>query len=292
MSSRRRGLGRGLDELFADSGARSPTAPRVERELPVAELEPNSRQPRDRFDEEALSELADSIAQIGVLQPIVVTGGPDRGGRYRIVAGERRWRAARKAGLETVPVVFRDVDDEREMLRLALVENLQRSDLNPLEEAKAFRTLSDDFGLSQQEIAGRLGRSRAAVGNALRLLRLPAAVQEQLQSGGLTAGQARPLLALGDEQSQIELGIRAERESLSARELERIAAGLRTKPAAKRRAAKPESDPHTAAAVERLTRRLQTRVEISRRRRGGGVLKIHFHSEPELIRIYERLSAE
>ena len=264
----------------------------MKRELPVAELEPNSRQPRDRFDDEALSELADSIAEIGVLQPIVVTGGPDRGGRYRIVAGERRWRAARKAGLETVPVVFRDVDDEREMLRLALVENLQRSDLNPLEEAKAFRTLSDDFGLSQQEIAGRLGRSRAAVANALRLLRLPAAVQEQLQSGGLTAGQARPLLALGDEQSQIELGIRAERESLSARELERIAAGLRTKPAAKRRAAKPEGDPHTAAAVERLTRRLQTRVEISRRRRGGGVLKIHFHSEPELIRIYERLSAE
>ena len=292
MSSRRRGLGRGLDELFADSGARSPAAPRTERELPVAQLEPNSRQPRDRFDDGELADLASSIAQLGVLQPLVVTGGPDRGGRYRIVAGERRWRAAQKAGLESVPVVFRDVDDERELLELALVENLQRSDLNPLEEAEAFRSLSDEFELSQQEIAHRVGRSRAAVANALRLLRLPSAVQEQLRSGALTAGQARPLLALGDEQSQIELGFRAERESLSARELERIAAGRRRKAATAHRTAAPESDPHTADAVERLTRRLQTRVEIRRRRRGGGVLKIHFHSEPELIRIYERLSAE
>ncbi len=260
--------------------------------MPVGQLEPNSRQPRDRFDDEALDQLASSIAQVGVLQPLVVAGGPDRGGSYRIVAGERRWRAARKAGLETVPVVFRDVDDERELLELALVENLQRSDLNPVEEAEAFRSLSDEFGLSQQQIARRVGRSRTTVANALRLLRLPAAVQEQLRSGALTAGQARPLLALGDEQSQIELGARAERESLSARELERVAASGRGKMAAARRKAAPESDPHTTDAVERLTRRLQTRVEIQRRRQGGGILKIHFHSEPELIRLYERLSAE
>ena len=292
MSSRRRGLGRGLDELFADSGARSPASPRPERELPVAQLEPNSRQPRDRFDDEELAELASSIGQLGVLQPLVVTGEADSGGRYRIVAGERRWRAARKAGLETVPVVFRDVDDELELLELALVENLQRSDLNPLEEAEAFRSLGDEFGLSQQEVARRVGRSRAAVANALRLLRLPDPVQEQLRSGALTPGQARPLLALGDERSQVELGARAERESLSARELERIAASGRRKTATRRRKAASESDPHTADAVERLTRRLQTRVEIQRRRQGGGVLKIHFHSEPELIRIYERLSAE
>lgn len=292
MSSRRPGLGRGLDELFADSGARSPVAPSAERELPVEQLEPNSRQPRSRFDEEELAELASSVAQLGVIQPIVVTGGPAPDGRYRIVAGERRWRAARKAGLERVPVVFRDVDDERELLELALVENLQRSDLNPLEEAEAFRSLSDEFGLSQQEIADRLGRSRAAVANALRLLRLPAAVQQQLRSGALTAGQARPLLALGDERRQIELGARAERESLSARELERVAASERGKTATARRKPVPEADPHTADAVDRLTRRLQTRVEIRRRSKGGGVLQIHFHSEPELIRIYERLSTE
>ncbi len=278
--------------MFADSGARSPVAPHAQRELPVGQLEPNSRQPRDRFDDQELAELASSIAQLGVLQPLVVTAGPAPGGRYRIVAGERRWRAARKAGLETVPVVFRDVEEERELLELALVENLQRSDLNPLEEAEAFRSLSDEFGFSQKEIAHRVGRSRATVANALRLLRLPAAVQDQLRSGALTAGQARPLLALGDEQGQTELGARAERESLSARELERIAADGRGKKTVARRKAAQESDPHTAAAVERLTRKLQTRVEIQRRRRGGGVLKIHFHSEPELIRIYERFTAE
>ena len=291
MNSRRRGLGRGLDELFANSGARFPTAPRPERELPIAELEPNSRQPRGRFDEGELVELAKSIAERGVLQPLVVTAGPVHGGPYRIVAGERRWRAAQRAGLETVPVVFRDVEDERELLELALVENLQRADLNPLEEAAAFRSLGEEFGLSQQKIADRLGRSRAAVANALRLLRLPAAVQDQLRGGALTAGQARPLLSLGDERSQVELAARAERESLSARELERIAAGRRRKSGATKTPPR-DIDPHTADAVERLTRRLQTRVEIRRRARGGGVLKIHFHSEPELIRIYERLSAE
>ncbi len=291
MSGRRPGLGRGLDALFADSGALPPTAPRAVRELPVAQLEPNSRQPRDRFDDAELEDLAASIAKQGVLQPLVVTGDSERGGAYRIVAGERRWRAARKAGLETVPVVFREVGSDRELLELALVENLQRADLNALEEAEAFRALSEEFGLSQQEIADRVGRSRAAVANSLRLLRLPGAVQGQIRSGALTAGQARPLLSLGDEKSQVELAARAQRESLSARELERIvSAGPGKKPAARARTG--GGDPDTAHAIERLTRRLQTRVEISRRARGGGVLKIHFHSEPELIRLYERLSAE
>lgn len=291
MSGRRPGLGRGLDALFADSGALPPTSPRAVRELPVAQLEPNSRQPRDRFDDAELAGLAGSIAKRGVLQPLVVTADPDRNGAYRIVAGERRWRAARKAGLETVPVVFREVGSDRELLELALVENLQRADLNALEEAEAFRALSEEFGLSQREVADRVGRSRAAVANSLRLLRLPEAVQQRIRSGALTAGQARPLLSLGDEKSQVELAARAERESLSARELERIASsGPGRKPAATAKAG--GSDPDTVHAVERLTRRLQTRVEISRRARGGGVLKIHFHSEPELIRLYERLSAE
>ena len=145
MSGRRPGLGRGLDALFADSGALPPTSPRAVRELPVAQLEPNSRQPRDQFDDAELAGLAGSIAKRGVLQPLVVTADPDRNGAYRIVAGERRWRAARKAGLETVPVVFRDVGSDRELLELALVENLQRSDLNALEEAEAFRALSEEF---------------------------------------------------------------------------------------------------------------------------------------------------
>ncbi len=291
MTGRRRGLGRGLDVLFAESGALSPSAPTAVRELPVAQLEPNERQPRDDFDDGELAALAGSIAERGVLQPLVVTGSSDSGATYRIVAGERRWRAAQRAGLATVPVVVRDVDGERELLELALVENLQRSDLNPLEEAEAFRALSEEFGLAQREIAERVGRSRAAVANALRLLRLPGEVQEQLRAGKLTAGQARPLLALGDERRQVELAQRAERESLSARELERIASGQR-EARRERSTSTPRVDADTREAIESLTRRLQTRVEIARRARGGGVLKIHFHSESELMRLYDRLCAE
>ena len=253
MSARRPGLGRGLDALFADSGALPPTAPRAVQELPVAQLEPNSRQPRDQFDDAELAALTNSIAKQGVLQPLVVTGEPG-GGAWRIVAGERRWRAARKAGLETVPVVVREVESDRELLELALIENLQRADLNALEEAEAYRALAEEFGLTQQEIADRVGRSRAAVANSLRLLRLPEAVQERVRSGALTAGQARPLLSLGDEKGQVELAARAQRESLSARQLEKIvAAGSRKKPAAT--TTKGGTDPDTAHAVERLTRR-------------------------------------
>ncbi len=291
MSGRRPGLGRGLDALLADSGAIPPAASHSVRELPVARLKPNSRQPRGRFDAAELADLAASIAKQGVLQPLLVTADTERPGTYRIVAGERRWRAAQQAGLETVPVVLREVESDLESLELALVENLQRANLNALEEAEAFLALAEEFGLSQQDIADRLGRSRAAVANSLRLLRLPEAVQERIRAGALSAGQARPLLSLADEQSQVKLAVRAEQESLSARELERIVSGGRQKKSAAKGAA-GENDPDTNDAIERLTRRLQTRVEINRRARGGGVLRIHFHSEPELIRLYERLSAE
>jgi len=280
-----------LGALLADSGVQ-PSGTRSDvRSLPVDELEPNSRQPRNQFDDGELDTLAASIADQGVLQPLVVTAGSEEGPAWRIVAGERRWRAARKAGLDTVPVIVREVQSDRELLEIALIENLQRSDLNALEEAEAFRALADDFGLSQRQIASRLGRSRSAVANSLRLLRLPVPVQNRIRSGTLTAGQARPLLALVDEGKQVALAERAARESLSARELERIAASRR----GKKRPAKTKkrgSDPHTAAAVERLTVALQTRVNISRRADGGGVLSIHFHSEPELMRLYERLSSE
>ncbi len=290
MTARRTGLGRGLDALFADSGAVPPAASQGVRELPVAQLVPNSRQPRSRFDEADLAGLAASIATSGVVVPLVVTTDPTGAGRWCIVAGERRWRAAKMAGLLTVPVVERQVESDSELLEVALVENLQRQDLNAMEEAEACRALNEEFGLTQQEIANRLGRKRSTVGNSLRLLRLPSPVQDQIRSGSLTAGQARPLLSLADEQRQVDLAARAEREALSARELEKIAAGgRRRKPSTKTGA---RSDPDTVAAEERLTRRLQTKVEISRRARGRGVLKIHFHSEPELIRLYERLSAD
>ena len=279
---KKRGLGRGLDALLEKEEA--PAVPPPVQTLPIDQLRPNKFQPRTYFDEEAIEELASSIRTQGIVQPLVVSPEPD--GTYVIVAGERRWRASRRAGLENVPVVVRQVADDREMLELALVENLQRSDLNPLEEAEAYLSLQEKFGLSQEDIAGRVGKARTTVTNSLRLLRLPEEVQELLRDGRLTAGQARPLLGLPSREAQLALADRAVREGLTARDLERLSAEpAREKPTKK----KPQPvEVHTAAAEEKLTRRLQTKVEI-RRRGKGGILHIHFHSEEELMRLYDIL---
>jgi ParB family chromosome partitioning protein len=276
--SKKRGLGRGLDALLGEP------EPAASRHVALARLRPSRRQPRRQFDDEGLKELAESLRTQGMVQPIVVA--PEEGGFYTIVAGERRARAARLAGLSEVPVVVRPVADERELLELALVENLQRTDLNPLEEAEAYRALHDDFQLAQEEIAARVGKTRATVANALRLLKLPPEVQELLRAGGLTAGQARPLLSLPSPEEQVRLAERAVAQGLSARDIEQAVAA----PRAKGKAAAPgrRQDVHTAAAEEKLTRRLQTRVEIRRRRRGGEI-RIHFHSEEELMRLHDLL---
>ena len=281
MNARKRGLGRGLDSLL-EKVEPAPKAEESVRTLPLASLHPNRFQPRTRFDEPAILELAESIRAQGIVQPIVVT---PEGEGYAIIAGERRWRAARRAGLENVPVVVREVADDRELLELALVENLQRSDLNPMEEAEAYASLQEKFGLSQEEVSARVGKARTTVTNALRLLRLPEEVRELLQEGKLTAGQARPLLGLATPEEQIELAERAVRDGLSARDLERLTAAPQ-RPSPK----KPDRpvEVHTAAAEEKLTRRLQTRVEI-RRQGKGGQLRIHFHSEEELMRLYDVL---
>jgi ParB family chromosome partitioning protein len=272
------GLGRGLDALLekrADEGG----TPRL---VPVESLRPNRLQPRSRFDEEELEGLASSIRAQGLVQPLVVA--PEEDGTYSIIAGERRWRAAQRAGLASVPVVLRRQVDDRERLELALVENLQRTDLNPIEEAEAYLLLQERFSLSQEEVAARVGKSRSAVSNALRLLRLPPRVLAMLRSGILTAGQARPLLALAAVDEQLRLAERAAEQGLSARELERIAAP----PPEKRRKGPRTVEVHTAAAEEQLTRRLQTRVEIHRKGKGGR-LQIDFHSEEELMRLYDLL---
>jgi ParB family chromosome partitioning protein len=276
---KKRGLGRGLDALLQKE-EEAPAAP--VQTLPVTSLRPNRFQPRTQFDEADLEELAESIRAQGVIQPLVVAPGTD--GVYTIIAGERRWRASRRAGLESVPVVVRTVADDRELLELALVENLQRSDLNPLEEAEAYLALQEKFSLSQEEIAARVGKARTTVTNALRLLRLPEEVQELLRGGQLTAGQAKPLLALATSEEQVLLALRAVREGLSARDMEREAAP-KEKP--KKKPARPV-EVNTAAAEEKLTRRLQTKVEI-RRRGKGGLLQVHFHSEEELMRLYDLL---
>jgi ParB family chromosome partitioning protein len=276
---RRRGLGRGLDALIAEA----PAPEAVVRTVPLDRLHPNRFQPRSRFDDAGLDELAESIKSQGVIQPLVVAARPD--GDFTIVAGERRWRAAQRAGLAAVPAVVRDVGGDRDLLEVALVENLQRADLNPVEEAEAYQTLREKFGLAQEEVAARVGKARATVANALRLLKLPREVADLLRDGRLTAGQARPLLAVEGEEEQVRLARRAVRDGLTARALERIAAGGRPRP----RGERPRPvEVHTAAAEESLTRRLQTRVEI-RRRRSGGAIAIHFHSEEELMRLYDLL---
>jgi ParB family chromosome partitioning protein len=281
LNPKKRGLGRGLDALIEKVEEKKPEEP--VRTLPLDRLHPNRFQPRTYFDDAAIAELSESIKAQGIIQPLVVA---PEGDGWAIIAGERRWRAARRAGLEAVPVVIREVADDRELLELALVENLQRSDLNPIEEAEAYAALQEKFGLSQEEVAARVGKARTTVTNALRLLRLPDEVLDLVREGQLTAGQARPLLALGDHDAQITLADRAVREGLSARDLERLAAGPQERPKSK----KPDRpvEVHTAAAEEKLTRRLQTRVEI-RRQGKGGQLRIHFHSEEELMRLYDVL---
>lgn len=281
MSARKRGLGRGLDALLQPEGSSGPGL----RLVPLERLHPNRRQPRSHFDSEGLAELAESIRTQGIVQPLVASAHED--GSFTIVAGERRWRAARLAGLTEVPVMVRELAGDHELLEIALVENLQRADLNPLEEAEAYQALGQQHGLSHEEIARRVGKSRAAVSNSLRLMRLAEEVQDMLRDGRLTAGQARPLLSF-DPEVQVKLARRAVEEGLSARALEQLS-GEKAKPRTKRRS--QAVDPHTKAAAERLTKALQTRVEI-RRRGAGGEIRIGFHSEEELMRLFDRLTGD
>lgn len=277
--AKKSGLGRGLDALFSEEPLAA--APRAEADLD--DLVPNDYQPRTEFNADELASLAASIRSQGLIQPILVT--PRASGGYTIVAGERRWRAAKDAGLTRVPVVVRDVSSKQEFLEAALVENLQRADLNPIEEAEAFDRLQKEFGLSHEEIALRMGKSRPAISNRLRLLGLPAEVQGLVRHGELTAGQARPLLSLPQKSEQVRWARRAVKEGLNARSLE--AATRQPRDTGKGKT-KPQMDPDTRDAAERLTKHLQTKVEIKRTSRGGRLVLV-FHSEDELIRLYDML---
>ncbi len=276
-------LGRGLRALIPDT----PRARAGLTEIPVERVAPNPAQPRARFDEEALGQLARSIADNGVLQPLLVT--EDGQGGYQLIAGERRWRAARMAGLATVPAVIRERVGEDRQLEMALVENLQRRDLTPLEEARAFDSLRARFGLSQEQIAGRVGVDRSTVANALRLLRLPEAVQERVELGELSAGHARALLALPEEE-RLRWAERAARQGLSVRELERVAATSREAagPGRRERQRRDAADPNLRDAEERLGLRLGARVAIRLGRRGGEIV-IRCPDQAELERVFELL---
>jgi ParB family chromosome partitioning protein len=256
-------------------------------ELPTALIAPNPRQPRQVFDEEALAELAQSIRQVGLLQPVVVRPVTSPGGdgcRYELVMGERRWRAAQQAGLDTVPAIVRTAADD-EMLRDALLENLHRAQLNPLEEAAAYQQLLDDFGCTQDELAHRIGRSRPQISNTLRLLRLPSPVARRVAAGVLSAGHARALLALDDPDAQERLAARIVAEGLSVRAVEEIVTlgGDQQAPAPRARRSRPVA-PHAAELAERLSDRLETRVRVTLGRTRGRIV-VEFASLDDLERI-------
>lgn len=274
-------LGRGLKALIPDT----PRARTGLVEIPVGHIEPNPSQPRRRFGAEELEELADSIRQHGVLQPLLVSERSP--GQYVLVAGERRWRAARLAGLAAVPAVIREQLADDRLLELALVENLQRRDLTPLEEARAFEHLRAGLGLAQGEIADRVGLDRSTVANALRLLKLPLEVQEWVEDGALTAGHARTLLAFDADLDRIAWGRRAIEAGLSVRDLERAAAENRQPQTTKSHKKQPP-DPNIRNAEEKLSLRLGAKVEIRTRRRGGAIV-IRCADHAELMRVYDRL---
>ncbi len=262
-------------------------------ELPVDQIAPNSKQPRSVFDEEALAELTGSIKEIGVLQPVVVRPSAEPGGPpYELIMGERRWRASQAAGLTTVPAIVRETDDA-DLLRDALLENLHRSQLNPLEEAAAYQQLLDDFGCTQEELARRIHRSRPQVSNTLRLLRLPPAVQRRVAAGVLSAGHARALLGLPDEESMDRLATRIVAEGLSVRATEEAVTMWEGAPAAKRPRAPRAGDRIEALddLASRLADSLDTRVKVQLGKSRGKVL-IEFASVQDLNRIIAILRPE
>jgi ParB family chromosome partitioning protein len=286
-----RGLGRGLGALLPSEPApRSPTptigGPAL-REVPVDRLRPNPRQPRRAFDEESLASLTASVAALGVLQPLLVR---ELGaGEYELIAGERRWRAAQRAGLATVPVLVRQADDLAS-LEQAVVENLHRADLNPLEEAAAYAQLLEDFALTHEQLAARVGRSRAAVTNTLRLLQLPPSIQRFLVDGTLAAGHARALLGSGDPAFQEALAARAVREGLSVRAVEEAVrareGGAPDKPARSR--STTNRPPGFAELEDLLAEHLATRVKVEEQGRRGRIV-IEFAGLDDLERIYRAM---
>jgi ParB family chromosome partitioning protein len=282
--SAKQALGRGLKALIPDA----PTARGGFAEIPVDRLRPNPHQPRHLFDEEALDELAASITRHGVLQPLLVSEDP--AGGYLLITGERRWRAARRAGLKTVPAVIRERVEDVVQLELALVENLQRRDLTPLEESRAFEHLRSSLGLSQQEIAGRVGMDRSTVANSLRLLKLPSEVQAMVEGGELSAGHGRALLAFADDDLRLEWAQRVVATGLSVRALEKAASEAREHGSKKSVTSKERRarDPNLRSAEEKLALRLGAQVEIRQRRRGGSIV-ISCSDHEEMMRVYEFL---
>lgn len=273
--SKRKALGRGLGALIPTKAAEAvPEGPATS--AAVTAIRPNPWQPRTEFVPERLRELADSIRQRGVLQPLVVR---PAGAGFELISGERRFRAAQLAGLTSVPVVVREASDA-EMLEIALIENVQREDLNPIEEARAYRRMVDELELTQDAVAERVGKDRSTVANALRLLQLPARIQERVASGEISAGHARALAAAGSEPARLALAERVARERLSVRDTERLA----------REAQRAGTDADRKAAEDRICRALGTKVNLQVRRNGAGRVVIDFYNLEQLNGLIERLA--
>lgn len=281
MAKKLGGLGKGLNAIFIENDSETEGGTVT---LKISEIEPNRTQPRKEFDEQALSELAESISQHGLLQPLLVR--PLTLGGYQIVAGERRYRASRMAGLTEVPVIIKELTDT-ETMEIALIENLQREDLSPVEEALGYKALIDEHGFSQEEVAKSVGKSRPTVANALRLLKLPDNIMEYLKDGKISAGHARSLLTLENEELMTELAGEIVAKDLSVRQVEKI---CKKKPTVQKEE-KPEKKPSFYSMVElALSESLGRKISVSKSKgKQGGVLQIEFYSDEELTELSNKL---
>lgn len=285
MATKKGGLGRGLDALFNENAADSEGAVAVK----LTEIEPNRDQPRKDFDEEALGELAESIAKHGLIQPIVVR--PNTSGTYKIIAGERRWRACRMAGLEVVPVIIKEVDDKA-LMELALIENLQREDLNAVEEALGYRSLIDTYGLTQEQVAEQMGKSRVAVTNTLRLLNLKENELDALREGAISAGHARALLSCENDELRKEM-LKAAKEGASVRQLEAMVKAVRTEKLTPPNPKKTLHKDNFYNEVEfSLKNELGRKVYIKPTGEGKGTITLEFFSKEELSDFAKKLTDE
>jgi ParB family chromosome partitioning protein len=292
MSTQKKALGRGIGALIPSrpaAAAPPPAAPAADTQpstglaqVPIEQISPNPYQPRRTFNDASIEELSRSVKEHGIIQPLVVTKTGDN--KYRLIAGERRFRAAQKAGLSIVPVVIKETMTDSDTLQVALIENIQREDLNPIEEAYAYHQLHEEFGLTQEEISKRVGKERSTVANCLRLLRLPDSVKKLVAGGQLSMGHARAILALDSPKKQEQLADRVVKRNLNVRQTEMLA----SESSPKAEQPEKEKDIFTRDAEDKLTRTLRSKVEIDRKRRGG-VIHVRFGSEDELIRLVDEM---
>ncbi len=287
MSAVKKGLGKGLDIMIPERiiETEEPKTENVSREtlVHISDIEPNKSQPRKKFDEDALQELAESIKQYGVIEPLIVQ---KRDKYYEIIAGERRWRAARIAGLKEVPVIIKDYTPQ-EIVEIALIENIQREDLNPIEEAMAFHRLIQEFHLKQDELAERVSKSRAAVTNSMRLLKLDERVQQMLIDDMLSGGHARAILPIEDNEKQYNTACKIFDEKLSVRETEKLVKQLLSDKPQKQLAATRENDFIYRDLEEKIRKIVGTKVSIQQKQKNKGKIEIEYYSEDELERIIE-----